>query len=162
MMVSIIAAMAKNRVIGNKNALPWHIPEDFKWFKQITMGKPIIMGKKTFESIGKPLPGRKNIILSRNKDFQATECMVFDDIKKVLNTFSAEREIVIIGGAQIYEYTFPLVRKMYLTIIEKNIIGDTYFPAYDLEQWKCISEDPLENMDKYPFRCKHKIYVRIG
>ena len=134
-MLSIIAALSNNKVIGNDNQLPWHLPADLKHFKSITMGKPIIMGRKTYESIGKPLPGRDNIIISRDPDYQANGCQVFDSITTAINSQSQADEVMIIGGASIYEQALPLVQRMYLTLIHQNIEGDAFFPEWDQQEW---------------------------
>jgi dihydrofolate reductase len=129
--VSAIAAMSINRVIGLNNKLPWHIPEDLKFFKQITFGHSIIMGRKTFESFGKALPGRENIILTRQQNYQPEGCFVFHELKEALS-FCREKfpreEIFIGGGAEIYRQALPLVERIYLTVIDLRIDGDTFFP----------------------------------
>ncbi len=158
--ISIIVAMAKNKVIGNKGKLPWHIPEDLKWFKKVTMGKPIIMGRKTFLSIGKPLPGRKNIILSKNPNFLADGCLVFNGLESAIEQLASESEVMVIGGAQLYACALPLTQKIYLTLIDQVVAGDTYFPDYDLADWQLIEEKCLSGIEKYQFTCKHMIYSR--
>ena len=135
MIVSIIAAMDRNRLIGNKNQLPWHLPADFAHFKSVTMGKPVIMGRKTFESIGKPLPGRINIVLSRDPDtsFEGVECVssFADALAKVPGT----QEVMVIGGSTIYEMLLPQVNRMYFTYVDAEFEGDAWFPEYDKNQW---------------------------
>lgn len=141
-MVSIIVAIAgKKRVIGKKGALPWHIPEELKRFKEITMGHPIIMGRKTHESIGKVLPGRTNIVITREPNYKALGCIVVYSLDEALRQVYTERsrsaqgkpgydEVFIIGGGQIYSEALPLVDKLYLTYIDKEIEGDVFFPDY--------------------------------
>ena len=140
MIISIIAAMDRNHLIGNKNQLPWHLPADFKHFKAVTMGKPIIMGRKTFESIGKPLPGRSNIVLSRNPDchYEGVTCVSsFADALAAIPVAAkpVEEEIMIIGGSGIYQMLLPQVNRMYLTFVEGEFSGDAWFPEYDESQW---------------------------
>lgn len=131
MKISMVAAMAKDRVIGKDNAMPWHLPADFAWFKKVTMGKPIVMGRKTFESIGRPLPGRQNIVISRNPDFTAEGVTVVSDIAAAQSAAGDVEELMIIGGGSIYEACLPLADRLYLTFIDLTVAGDTCFPAWD-------------------------------
>lgn len=131
MKISMVAAMAKDRVIGKDNAMPWHLPADFAWFKKVTMGKPIVMGRKTFESIGRPLPGRQNIVISRNPDFTAEGVTVVSDIAAAQSAAGDVEELMIIGGGSIYEACLPLADRLYLTFIDLTVEGDTCFPAWD-------------------------------
>ncbi|VAW51827.1 Dihydrofolate reductase [hydrothermal vent metagenome] len=135
MMISIIAAMDRNRLIGNKNQLPWHLPADFAHFKSTTMGKPIIMGRKTFESIGKPLPGRANIVLSRNPDIQFEGVTCVNSFENAVATVSDAEEIMIIGGSTIYEMLMPKINRMYLTYVDAEFEGDAWFPEFNKKQW---------------------------
>jgi len=136
MIISIIAAMDRNHLIGNENQLPWHLPADFAHFKSVTMGKPIIMGRKTFESIGKPLPGRTNIVLSRNPDtcFDGVVCV--SNFDEAVAAVSDAEEVMIIGGSTIYEMLLPQTDRMYLTFVDGDFDGDAWFPAYDENQWR--------------------------
>jgi dihydrofolate reductase len=135
MIVSIIAAMDRNHLIGNKNQLPWHLPADFAHFKSVTMGKPVIMGRKTFESIGKPLPGRINIVLSRDPDisFEGVQCVssFADALAKVPDA----QEVMVIGGSTIYEMLLSHVQRMYFTYVDAEFEGDAWFPQFDKNQW---------------------------
>jgi len=134
MMISMIAAMAKNRVIGKDNQMPWHLPADFSWFKRCTMGKPIIMGRKTFESIGRPLPGRQNIIISRQQ-LSIEGVDVVSSIEKALSVAANNhQEVMIIGGGSLYSSCLPMANKLYITQIDEEIEGDTYFPYID-DSW---------------------------
>lgn len=148
MHIALIAAMSENGVIGNTNALPWHLPEELKYFREKTRGKPVIMGRKTFESMGsKPLPNRLNIILTHAKNFLASNCIVVHSTKealKVAKEAGEDEEIMVIGGAKIYEAFLPVASRLYLTIVHQNYVGDTYFPKFDLHQWKMISEEKRE------------------
>ncbi len=139
--------MAHNRVIGINGQMPWHLSADLKRFKQITMGSPIIMGRKTFEAIGIPLPSRTNIIITRNSDYQQPGCLVFGDIDSALRHCSESPEVFIIGGATLYEALLPRADYLYLTEIDKDFAGDTFFPAIDVRQWReidsvHITDDP--------------------
>ena len=135
MVVSIIAAMDRNRLIGNKNQLPWHLPADFAHFKAVTMGKPIIMGRKTFESIGKPLPGRTNIVLSRNPDTKFEGVVCVTSFEEAIDAVSEAEEVMIIGGSTIYEMLLPRINRMYLTYVDAEFEGDAWFPEFDKNQW---------------------------
>ncbi len=128
--LSLIAAMANNRVIGKDNKIPWHLPADLQHFKTITMSKPIVMGRKTYESIGRPLPGRQNVVISRNKKFIAGGCDVVESLNAAINLLSDKDEIMIIGGGFLYSQTIDKANKLYLTFINLEIEGDSYFPEY--------------------------------
>ncbi len=135
MKTSLIVAMGKNRVIGVGNELPWHLPADLKYFKAITMGKPIIMGRKTFESIGRPLPGRQNIVITRNEDwyYDSVECA--SSIEEAQTLAVGVNEIMIIGGAQIYEAALSFCDRLYITEVDIDKQGDAYFPDIDRANW---------------------------
>ncbi|UTV27445.1 type 3 dihydrofolate reductase [Photobacterium atrarenae] len=135
MKISMIAAMAHDRVIGKDNAMPWHLPADFAWFKQATLGKPVVMGRKTFESIGRPLPGRHNIVISRNPDFQADGVTVVADIAAAKAAAGAVDELMIIGGGTIYTACLAQANRLYLTFIDTEVAGDTRFPDWG-EGWQ--------------------------
>lgn len=141
MIVSIIVAVAENHVIGDNNRLIWHIPGDLKRFKAITMGHPIVMGRKTFESIGKPLPGRTNVIISRNKEFKAEGCLVYNSLRGALEALRHEKEVFIIGGGEIYRETLPIAQRIYLTKIHKSFPGDTFFPEINTDEWEITFEE---------------------
>jgi len=132
MNISIIAAMGSNRVIGYENRLPWELPEDLQHFKALTLHKPIIMGRKTYDSIGKPLPKRQNIILTRDNAFQANGCDIVHSIDEAVEIAEDKSEIMIIGGAHLYEQCLPLANVLYLTLVHQDYTGDTYFPPFDL------------------------------
>ncbi len=146
MKISLIVAMATNRAIGLDNKMPWHLSADLKKFKAITMGSPIVMGRKTYESIGRPLPGRSNIIISRNLDYQQTDCLVFNDIKTAIAASSKDaEEIFIIGGAELYKATLPLADNLYLTLINQEFTGDTFFPEIDFKAWSEVSREDISD-----------------
>lgn len=135
--------MGKNRVIGKNNKLPWKLPADLKRFRNLTMGKPVIMGQRTFESIGKPLTGRTNIILSLDKSFNPKGCIVVHSIEEALKAAAFAKEVMIIGGASIYQQFLPLADRMYLTLIDKSFEGDTFFPEFDWQEWE--GKERIEN-----------------
>lgn len=135
----MIAAMDENRVIGKDNDLPWRLPKDWQYVQKITMGKTIILGRKNFESIGKALPGRKNIVLTRKRDFLPQDCMVVHSIDEVLKACAGDEEIIIFGGEEIYRQFMPMVTKMYLTKIHHAFEGDTFFPEFNESDWKEVS-----------------------
>lgn len=139
--ISIIVAMSKNRVIGVKNSLPWHISEDLKRFKRLTTGYPIIMGRKTFESIGKPLPERRNIVVSRNQNLKVQDVEVVKSIEDALKICSSENLIFIIGGEQIYNLAMPYANNIHLTEVNKEVEGDAFFPEFDKKEWKEIARE---------------------
>lgn len=135
--LSIITAMAKNQVIGLRNRMPWHLPADLKRFKAITMGKPMIMGRKTWESLPGLLPGRHHIVLSNNADYPAKGCDLVHSLEQAiaLATLDGTDEIMIIGGANLYQQALPLTQRIYLTRLELDIEGDAFFPHLDDHQW---------------------------
>lgn len=137
MKVALVAAVAANGVIGRDGRLPWHLPEDLKHFKRVTMGKPVVMGRKTFESIGRPLPGRSNIVVTRNPDLKLEGATVVHSLEEAFSV-AAElepEETMLIGGAQLYELALPRVERMYLSYIHTDIEGDTRFPSFDPKAW---------------------------
>lgn len=135
--ISAIVAMSENHVIGDNNQLPWHLPADLKHFKAITSGHPILMGRKTYESIGRPLPNRTNIIITRNHSFQAPGCIVIKSIDEAVERAAAtgSDEIFIIGGAEVYKQLMPHIERIYLTIVHEIFEGDAFFPELDQSQW---------------------------
>lgn len=135
MKISLIVAMSTNRVIGIDNRLPWHLSADLKKFKAITMGSPILMGRKTYESIGRALPGRTNIVVTRNRDYQSPGCLVFNEIDRALESCRGHDEIFVIGGATFYEAMLPVADTLYLTEVGQTFEGDTFFPEINREHW---------------------------
>ena len=140
-----IAAMSKNRVIGYKNKLPWNIPEDLKRFKKLTFGNPVIMGRKTFESIGKVLPGRRNVIITRNKEYFHPNIEVVKGFSEALKLCRNNKKIFFIGGAEIYKNSLKYSDFMELTIIKKNVHGDVFFPNFKMSDWQIINEIEFES-----------------
>ena len=151
-LVSLIVAMARNGVIGRDNALPWRLSEDLRRFKAATLGKPILMGRKTFESIGHALPGRTNLVLTRDPGWTAPGAVVVHSLEAALAAAAGAAELVVIGGAQIYRLVMPFARRMYLTHVHADVPGDTYFPDFDPTQWldvECI-ERAADERNTYP------------
>ena len=153
MIISLIAAMDRNRLIGAGNGLPWHLPADFKHFKAITMGKPVVMGRKTFESIGRPLPGRHNIVISRS-GFSADGVTVVDSIEKALIEAGNVEEVMIIGGASFYQQIINRADRMYLTHVDAACEGDAWFPEFSTQDWKIVAEKEYaaDEKNNYSFR----------
>jgi len=149
--ISIIVAMAENRVIGNDNSLPWHLPADLKHFKAVTMGKPIIMGRKTWESLPGKLPGRPHIVVSSNPDYIADGCTVAHSLPQAIESAGDVAEVMIVGGAMLYGQALPLAGRMYITLVETEVEGDTLFPDYDLDQWNEVAQEHHPSDDKNPY-----------
>jgi len=154
--LSLIAAMARNRVIGRDNAMPWHLPEDLRYFKATTLGKPIVMGRKTFDSLGRPLPGRTNIVVSRKPGLEIEGAQVFNSIAAAL-TFARRKalsdgvaEVMVIGGENLYRQTLEQADRLYLTRIESEPEGDAWFPPFDEQAWTLASERAVAAGDGYP------------
>ncbi len=156
--------MDRNHLIGHKNQLPWHLPADFAHFKSVTMGKPIVMGRKTFESIGKPLPGRTNIVLSRNPDIRFDDVVCVSSFEDAVAAVPDAEEIMIIGGSTIYEMLLPKVNRMYLTYVDAGFEGDAWFPKFEESRWQEIKTvtRPADEKNLYDCRFvtleKNKIY----
>ncbi|MDK1288743.1 type 3 dihydrofolate reductase [Pseudoalteromonas umbrosa] len=155
MVISMIAAMAKDRIIGDDNKMPWHLPADLQHFKKITLGKPVIMGRKTFESIGRPLPGRRNIVITRNAQYQAEGIETASSTEEALALVDKIDEVMIIGGGNIYKQFLPLCTKLYLTYIDLDIEGDTRFPEYTSSgNWVEVESEVHEPDDRNKYRYK--------
>ena len=159
MIISLIAAMDKNRLIGKENGMPWYLPADFKHFKEITMGKPIIMGRKTYESIGKPLPGRLNIVISRS-GFTAAGITSASSIEEALDIVKEMDEVMIIGGANIYQQMIDEADKMYLTHVDAICNGDAWFPEFNLADWTILNTISLDADEKNNFDFSIVAYQR--
>lgn len=143
MEIILIAAMAANRVIGRGSEIPWHLPGEQKRFKEITWGHPLIMGRKTFESIGRPLPGRRNIVITRNDQWQATGCEVAGSMEKALQCCRDADKVFVIGGAQIYQLAMPLATGLILTTFDAEVDGDVYFPEFSKEDFAPIYSESI-------------------
>ncbi len=138
MKLSLVAAMANGRVIGKDNQMPWHLPADLQHFKKVTMGKPIVMGRKTYESIGRPLPGRRNIVITRQKELRLAGCDIFYSLEQALSQLAGEEEVMIIGGGLLYQQALPLADYLYLTFIDLDVEGDTFFPSWQEDAWQQV------------------------
>lgn len=143
--LALIAALARNRVIGRDNQMPWHLPADLKHFKAMTLGKPVVMGRKTWDSLGRPLPGRLNLVVSRQKNLSLDGAEVFPDLESALSRADAwareqgAGELMLIGGAQLYEQALPLAERLYLTRIDLEPQGDAFFPEWEPAAWRLVS-----------------------
>ncbi|MGY3914446.1 type 3 dihydrofolate reductase [Aeromonas australiensis] len=155
MKISMIAAMAHDRVIGKDNQMPWHLPADLAHFKRVTLGKPVLMGRKTFESIGRPLPGRRNLVLSRNSDYRVDGVEMISSLEEVISRLQGEgvEELMVIGGGYLYEQLLPKADCLYLTRIDLVVEGDTRFPAFDDGQWQRIAceSHPADEKNPHPY-----------
>jgi len=160
MLISLVAAMDRNRLIGRDNALPWRLPADLAHFKKTTMGKPVLMGRLTYESIGRPLPGRTNVIVSRDPDFLAEGCVVVNSINDAIAAAGDVDEVFIMGGASFYAQTLPLAGRMYLTIIDDTFAGDAWFPLYSEGGWLEVSREDHQPDEKNPHHYSFLILER--
>ena len=149
MILSSICAMAPGRVIGKDGAIPWHLPQDLANFKRLTWGKPIIMGRRTYESIGRPLPGRRNIVLSR-RGLRAEQCQVCPDLEAALRSVQDAPEAFIIGGAQLYAQALPLVQRQYLSLLHREFRGDAFYPELEPDAWS-VKEHAIFGEDELPW-----------
>ncbi len=151
-MISMIAAMAHDRIIGADNDMPWHLPADLKHFKAITMGKPVLMGRKTYESIGKALPGRPNIVITSNESFSLDDATVVHSIEAAMQKAAAFDEVMIIGGGSIYQSMLSQAQRLYLTFIDLKVDGDTQFPDYEANaNWQELARETHRKDDKNPY-----------
>ena len=165
MTISLIAALTKNRVIGKNNGLPWHLPDDMKYFMQTTKGHHVLMGRKNYDSIPekfRPLPNRINILLTRQKDFHAPKCLIVNalDAGVEIARKAGESELFIIGGSDIYQLGFPISNRLYLTEIQAELPGDTFFPSFDKTKWKEISRNNHPVDDRHTYAFDYVIYDR--
>ena len=160
-MISIIAAMGRNRELGLDNKLLWHLPVDMKFFRQTTMGKPILVGRKTYESFGgKPLPGRKNIVITNDKSYQSEGAVIVHSIDEAIQEAGDVEEIMIIGGASFYEQTLPKADRLYLTYVDANFKADSWFPEFDKNDWLETSRQLNKADEKNSFDCSFVVYDR--
>jgi dihydrofolate reductase len=148
MRIAAVVAMSENRVIGNDNKLPWRLPADLQHFKKITMDKPILMGRKTYDSIGRPLPGRCNIVITRDSDFQAPGCVIANSIECALKAAAYSEEVCIIGGALLYQQMLSRIERIYQTIIHHDFSGDAYFPELNGVDWREVERESFQPDEK--------------
>ena len=160
-MISIIVAASANNVIGRQGDLPWRLSDYLKHFKAITMGKPIVMGRKTWESIGRPLPGRQNIVITRQAGFAAEGCDVVRSLDEAIATAGDADEIVVIGGSQIYALALPMAERLYLTRVHAEVEGDAYFPDVDAGRWLRVADEAHEADDRNEFDFSFRVYDRL-
>lgn len=160
MIISIIAAMADNGVIGIENRLPWNLPADMQWFRKQTLGKAVMMGRKTFDSIGKPLPNRRNVVVTRDTSLVIEGCDVVASIDEALQLCAAEAEVMIIGGASFYKQMLPRADRLYLTLVHADVKGDAWFPEIDFTQWKELERIDQDADEANAFPCSFVILER--
>jgi len=159
-LISIIVAMTPDRVIGRDNSLPWHLPADLKHFKQVTMGKPILMGRRTWESLPGLLPGRRHIVITRNAAYRAEGAEIAHSLAQAITLAGDAEEIMIVGGAELYAQALPLAHRIYLTLVDAEVQGDVHFPAYDGDRWREIASESHPGDDKNPFAYTFKLLER--
>ena len=166
MRLSMIVAQAQNRVIGRQNKLPWYLPGDLKYFKQVTMGKPVIMGRKTYESIGKPLPGRLNVVITRDTTYQLEAAKVVHSLAEAIELSESQafidgvEEAMVIGGEQIYAQALPLVERLYVTQVHADVEGDAFFPELLLSDWAELGRDDFKAEGPNPYDYSFVVYQR--
>jgi len=161
MIISVVAAMDRNRLIGAGNRLPWHLPADLKRFKSLTMGKPILMGRKTYESIGRCLPGRTNIVVTSDMNYQAKGCHVVPTLATALVEANETDELLVVGGARIYEQMLPATQRLYMTLIDSVFEGDAYFPMIDTHQWRSVAQEQHDADEENPYPYSFINYERV-
>jgi dihydrofolate reductase len=162
MKVSMIVAAAANNVIGADGGLPWHLSEDLRRFKELTMGKPMIMGRLTFESIGRALAGRRSIVITRQADYKPAGVDVVASAEAALKLAGNADEVMIIGGGRVYEEFMPMTDRIYLTRVHTEFDGDTFFPKIDEDEWRIVSSQPLPPNDERPFSISFQTLERIS
>lgn len=160
MQISLIVAASSNGVIGADGGLPWHLPDDFRHFKQTTMGKPVIMGRKTYESIGKPLPGRRNIVLTQRADYRAEGALVTGSLAEALAAAGDAEEAFVIGGGEIYRGFLDRAGRIYLTRVDAVVDGDTYFPQLDPREWSLTSVETHPADGRHAYAFEFRVYDR--
>ena len=157
----MVAAAAENNALGKNNDLLWHLPDDFKRFKQITSGHYIIMGRKTFESFPKPLPNRTHVIITRQKNYNPEGCIIVDSIEKAIEACPKDQDVFIIGGGEIYNLAMDFADSIELTRVHENFEADTFFPEIDLKQWKLTSEEYHPKDEKHKFDFTYQTFIKI-
>ena len=158
--ITLIVAVADSGVIGRDNALPWHLPEDLKRFKRLTMGKPIVMGRKTFESIGKPLPGRQNIVLTREPNYRRDGVTVVHDADAALAAAGGAAEIMVIGGADLFRLFLPRAARIHLTRVHGDIAGDVVWPALDTREWAVAAREAHDSDDRHAYAMTFEVWEK--
>jgi len=159
--IAMIVAVAKDNVIGADNDIPWYCPADLQHFKRTTMGAPVVMGRKTYESLKiQPLPGRRNIIISRNSDYQAAGCDIFSSIEAAMEQLASVDKVFIIGGAELYKQMLPKAQELYVTQVDVAVTGDRYFPEISAQEWQLQSESDFDADEKNPHAMRFQYYQR--
>ncbi|PPL04768.1 dihydrofolate reductase [Parapedobacter indicus] len=158
--VSAIVAAAENNAIGKDNKLLWHLPNDLRYFKRTTSGHAVIMGRKTYESVGMPLPNRRNLVVTRQEDYTLEDAQVVHSLEAALAHCTNEKEVFIVGGAEIYRLALPLTDRVYLTRVHANFPGDTYFPDLDEHDWVLVSEDKHDPDERHAYGYTFEVYER--
>ncbi len=158
--LSMIVATADDNVIGKDNDMPWHLPADLAYFKKVTLGKPVIMGRKTYESIGRPLPGRRNIVISRDENYQKEGIDTVTSVEQALALVQNVEEIMVIGGGAIYKHCLPAATRLYITHIKASIEGDTRFPDYDDGSWQKVSSEVRDSDEKNAYQLDFCVYEK--
>lgn len=161
MRISLVVALSDNRAIGKDNQLLWHLPADLQHFKQVTMGKPILMGRKTHQSIGRPLPGRLNVVITRDQHVNAEGCVVVNSIQSALEVVKDQSEICVIGGAELYQQMLPMADRMYLTIVHHVFSADVFFPEWNDAEWHVIERVERAADEKNQYACEFLMLDRI-
>jgi dihydrofolate reductase len=154
MIRSLVVAVAQNGVIGRNNHLPWRLPDDLAYFKRVTMGHPIVMGRRTYESIGRPLPGRTNIVVTHQAQYEAPGCAVVHSLDEAWKAANGAAEVSVIGGTALFRDTLPIADRIHLTEVGAKVEGDTFFPAFDRREWREteVARHPADARHQYPFR----------
>jgi dihydrofolate reductase len=158
--LELVVAMARNRVIGRGGALPWHLPADLKHFKALTLGKPILMGRRTYESIGRPLPGRDNLVLTHKLGWQASGVSAVHSLAEALEHAAQASELMVIGGAEVFRMTLPLAQRIYLTEVLGDVEGDTFFPPLDIADWRELQSSIYPADERHAFAMRFVTLVR--
>ncbi len=158
--LSILVAMASNRTIGIDNRLPWRCPEDLKHFKALTMGHHMIMGRKTFDSIGKPLPGRTTVVVTRNRELNIDGCLVAHSLPEAVSACAGDEQVFVVGGAELYAQALPLADTLYITEIQLDVDGDAHFPEFQQEEWQEVAREARQQEQPQPLRFHFVTYQR--
>jgi dihydrofolate reductase len=158
--VTLIVAVADSGVIGHDNALPWHLPDDLKRFKRLTLGKPVVMGRKTFESIGKPLPGRQNIVVTRDANYRREGITVVHGVAAALAAAAGQAEIMVIGGAELFRLFLPLAARVHLTRVHGDISGEVKWPALDVREWKVVESERHDSDERHVYAMTFEVWEK--
>lgn len=160
--ISLVAAMDRNRVIGRDGALPWRLPGDLEWFKRCTVGKPIVMGRRTRASIGRALPDRPNIVLTSREDFEAPDATIVHSFDEALQAAGDHEEIMVIGGGVLFEETIHFADRLYLTVVQDEFEGDTWFPVFDTSEWREVFREDHAADGRNPYDHTFLVWERTG